>query len=318
MSTSLDSTGFRTDALGEVTPTGVVTLAKAATVAYAAATNDPIPAHATGALAPPVYAVAPAFASMTAALRSVAPEHLLGLLVHGEHEFRFARPLRPGESVRGASVPVGIRRRRSGVTVVVKALLWDSADMLVCEQWMTAFFRRPAGAGDLACGGFAGERGLADDALAAAVDAGETAPDHDCPASVWASPPLTTVAQRVDADQAVRYAAASGDHNPIHLDASVARSVGLPGVILHGLCTMAMTSHALLGALAGGDARRLRRLATRFSRPVLPGQELFTRVWPLPAAGRGDGATARYAYQTVNAVGEVVLKDGLAEIAPVG
>jgi acyl dehydratase len=43
----------------------------------------------------------------------------------------------------------------------------------------------------------------------------------------------------------VRYAQASGDHNPIHQDESVARSVGLPGVIAHGMYTMALAARAV-------------------------------------------------------------------------
>jgi acyl dehydratase len=43
----------------------------------------------------------------------------------------------------------------------------------------------------------------------------------------------------------VRYAAASGDHNPIHQDEDVARSVGLPGVIAHGMYTMALAARAV-------------------------------------------------------------------------
>ena len=61
-----------------------------------------------------------------------------------------------------------------------------------------------------------------------------------------------------------RYAAASGDHNPIHLDEAFARSVGLPGRILHGLWTAAQVARAASGAapagalLAGGDGGRPR------------------------------------------------------------
>ena len=43
----------------------------------------------------------------------------------------------------------------------------------------------------------------------------------------------------------VRYAEASGDHNPIHQDEDVARSVGLPGVIAHGMYTMALAARAV-------------------------------------------------------------------------
>src|ERR687898_1788883 len=55
-----------------------------------------------------------------------------------------------------------------------------------------------------------------------------------------------------------RYAGASGDFNPIHIDPEFARAVGLPGNILHGLYTMAQVARAHTDA-AGGDPRALKR-----------------------------------------------------------
>ena len=74
---------------------------------------------------------------------------------------------------------------------------------------------------------------------------------------------------RWPADQAERYAEASGDHNPIHLDEEAARAVGLPGRILHGLCTMALAGRAV-EQVAG---REPTRLAVRFSAPVALGAD---------------------------------------------
>jgi acyl dehydratase len=60
----------------------------------------------------------------------------------------------------------------------------------------------------------------------------------------------------------VRYAGASGDFNPIHIDEEFARQVGLPGRILHGLWTMAQVARAHTEALGGPD--RLARLSVEF------------------------------------------------------
>jgi acyl dehydratase len=60
-----------------------------------------------------------------------------------------------------------------------------------------------------------------------------------------------------------RYAGASGDFNPIHIDPEFAKQVGLPGNILHGLYTMAQVARGNLAA-AGGDPRSLKRLAVQF------------------------------------------------------
>jgi acyl dehydratase len=70
----------------------------------------------------------------------------------------------------------------------------------------------------------------------------------------------------------VRYAGASGDFNPIHIDEEFARSVGLPGRILHGLWTMAQVARAQTEA-AGGP-QRLRRLSVQFRGMGLPEQEV--------------------------------------------
>jgi acyl dehydratase len=74
-------------------------------------------------------------------------------------------------------------------------------------------------------------------------------------------------------DLPARYAQASGDVNPIHLDDEVARAVGLPGVILHGLYTMAQVARAQEWLVAG-DPRRLRSLSVRFRGIAVPGAEI--------------------------------------------
>jgi acyl dehydratase len=70
----------------------------------------------------------------------------------------------------------------------------------------------------------------------------------------------------------VRYAGASGDFNPIHIDEEFARSVGLPGRILHGLWTMAQVARAQTEAAGGPD--RLKRLAVQFRGMGVPEQEV--------------------------------------------
>ena len=88
------------------------------------------------------------------------------------------------------------------------------------------------------------------------------------------------------------YAAASGDHNPIHQDEQIARAVGLPGVIAHGMVTLALVARAVT-EWAGGPGR-IEELSARFTRPVV-----------VPAEG---GATVRVA-------GEVrAIEDGIVTL----
>ncbi len=70
----------------------------------------------------------------------------------------------------------------------------------------------------------------------------------------------------------VRYAGASGDFNPIHIDEEFARAVGLPGRILHGLWTMAQVARAQTEA--GGGPEALKRLSVQFRGMGLPEQEV--------------------------------------------
>jgi acyl dehydratase len=69
-----------------------------------------------------------------------------------------------------------------------------------------------------------------------------------------------------------RYAGASGDFNPIHIDEELARSVGLPGRILHGLWTMAQVARA--SSEAAGGPEHLRRLKVQFRGLGLPENEI--------------------------------------------
>jgi acyl dehydratase len=70
-----------------------------------------------------------------------------------------------------------------------------------------------------------------------------------------------------------RYAGASGDFNPIHIDPEFAKNVGLPGNILHGLYGMAQVARANEAA-AGGDPRKLRRLSVQFRGMGFPEKEI--------------------------------------------
>ena len=70
-----------------------------------------------------------------------------------------------------------------------------------------------------------------------------------------------------------RYAGASGDFNPIHIDPEFAKGVGLPGNILHGLYMMAEVARAQT-AVAGGDPRGLKRLSVQFRGMGMPEQEI--------------------------------------------
>ena len=114
-----------------------------------------------------------------------------------------------------------------------------------------------------------------------------------------------------DAGLTKRYAEASGDPNPIHTDEEFAKSVGLPGCILHGLYSMAQVARAHT-ALAEGDPRALKRLRVQFRGMGFPEQEIVVtgtvkevsdgRIVTETQASQGDNRIIR------NAEAEVQLR----------
>jgi len=77
---------------------------------------------------------------------------------------------------------------------------------------------------------------------------------------------LPPTAYRITRDDLVRYAEASGDHNPIHVDEEVALSVGLPGVIAHGMYTLGLVARAVASWSGGAEVVDL---GAKFTAPVV-------------------------------------------------
>lgn len=71
----------------------------------------------------------------------------------------------------------------------------------------------------------------------------------------------------------------SGDYNPLHIDPSIGKKIGMKGAILHGLCTLGISSNAIFDTICNGDSRRLKSIKTRFLSPVYPGDKLTTNIW---------------------------------------
>ncbi|MGI8660509.1 MAG: MaoC/PaaZ C-terminal domain-containing protein [Thermoleophilaceae bacterium] len=105
-----------------------------------------------------------------------------------------------------------------------------------------------------------------------------------------------------------RYAGASGDFNPIHIDPEFAKQVGLPQNILHGLYSMALVARANVAA-AGGDPRSLRRLSVQFRGMGLPEQEI-TVSGTVKQAGEGRVVVDTVAEQG----GKKIIKNAEAEL----
>jgi acyl dehydratase len=283
MSDTQTSPTFNADAIGKPTEPIEYEVTREKIAAYAAATNDDIAPHAAGDIAPPVFPVVPAFQPNGMAALSVIPGELLGAILHGEQDLHFHRPIEPGMTLSTIGTPIGMRQRSSGITVVTKTETTADGEPVVDQYW-TTFVRGATGAEDV----------------------GEEAPPHRFDDALREREPDAEVNQTYDADQTFRYAEASGDPMQIHLDDAFAKSVGLPGIIIHGLCTMAFTSVAAIKHASPNDPTKLKRLAVRFAAIALPEQTITTRIWDTD-----DG----YAYETTSDGGAVVIKDGFAEVS---
>jgi acyl dehydratase len=125
-------------------------------------------------------------------------------------------------------------------------------------------------------------------------------------ASAVRDPRLTERNFTITRDQISEYARTSGDHNPIHLDEDFARSVGLPGVIAHGMLQMGLL--AVVAAEAAGGPSKLRSLSCRFAGMVEPGDTIT-----IAAEKTADG---RLVLRATNQRGEAVMTKATATYEP--
>jgi len=252
------------------------------TIAYARATDDDNEYYVDtqregGIIAPPLFPVKPLFEVLTNAIADDELNADLLRLVHGEQDMRFHRHLKPWDLAAARAQIESIEQKSSGDLIEVRQ--WLMVDGQMTTEATSGLFIRGEGGGDTK-----------------KKDRPEE-PERDI---------IFEEKQVVARDQPKRYADASDDHNPIHVDPEVAKSAGLPSVILHGLCTMAFAGRAVVNGPCDGEPNRLKRLKVRFSKPVLPAWELTTRIW------KEDGGVL--GLEVVNQDGEKVITNGLAEV----
>ncbi|MCJ7725006.1 MAG: MaoC family dehydratase N-terminal domain-containing protein [Acidimicrobiia bacterium] len=260
---------------GKTYEAAVATADPVAVERYAAASGDATPRYAAGPgqITSPLFPVVFGFPLMM--MMTADPELGVGdplMILHGEQEIVYHRPLRGGEEL--AVRPTLERVEDKGKSALFVAGMkaeTPEGEAVVDQGW--TIFVRGAGSGT--------DRPRSQDGPA--PERGEVA---------------ARFTRHVDEDMPARYAEASGDHNPIHLDPQVAAAVGLPGVINHGLGSCSLVAGGLIDALFDGDATRLRRIGVRFTGMVTPGSDLATVVW------QGE---AGYAFETTAPDGAVVM-----------
>jgi acyl dehydratase len=197
-------------------------------------------------------------------------------LVHAEQGFELHAPLPVEGHVSITSTITGMYDKGKGglVTSEAKAVDAETGKPLITTT---------SGVFIVGEGGFGGDRG---------------------PSDTWAQPdrePDHVVRFRTRSDQALIYRL-SGDKNPLHADPAFAARGGFARPILHGLCTYGFTGRALLRALCDNEPERFDSMYGRFSRPVLPGDELVISIWR-----EGDGSAL---FRTATGDGTVVIDRG--------
>lgn len=284
---------FDLENLGRWTEERTLAVTRDATIAYAAATNDESAPHLDGTMAPPMFAVVPALMGVaTTAMHSVWLSEVEGYdmrSLHGEQDATFLEPIVPGMTLRSRAAVVGLRAKSSGTLLLTRTETCDEHDRLLNTMTFVNFLR----------------------GVNAKESVGGDPPELMPPGAVDGLEPFATITYRVDPDQSFRYAEASGDDGTYHIDDDAARAVGFPGVIVHGLCTMAFTARAVVEACCDGDSRRLKRLGVRFTRPLLPDQEITARIY---SGAKSDGRST-YGVEVDDASGEGVIRRGIAEVS---
>jgi acyl dehydratase len=195
--------------------------------------------------------------------------------------------LRAGDIISTTPSIEDIRDKGTGETIAIRLRSESQSGELVEETLFTLFVRGKAKA-----------------------EAAKEGPGNKSPASApRTDDPVATIEQQLDADQTFRYSDASGDRVKIHLDPEVAKKAGFPGIIGHGLCTLAFISRAVIDGAGGGSPERLKRLAVRFALPVIPGEIITTRIW-----AAASGATGEYSFETRDPRGRLVISEGRAVV----
>ena len=266
---------------GKTYPTATYEVTADAIRSYAAATNDDNPAF-TGSdpVGPPAFPVVPAQAVLAGALFDSELEVNLMRLVHGEEDHLLLAPIRPGDTLTVEGCLESIEVKESGETFTVFTRLTNQ-DGVTAAELRSLLFVRGSGARTKA--------------------AAEAPPEPEY---------VFTTSQTVDENQTYRYAEASGDHNPIHVDEEFARTTMFGGTIAHGMLVLALIGEMMFAAHGEGWTSR-GKLKVRFKVPARPG-DTITASAQLSREDVGSG-NVEYAVQCANAAGETVI-EGRASI----
>lgn len=207
------------------------------------------------AAVPPLFTAVLGWKAFTAAVRCELPPAAVWSVVHLEHDLTIRKPVALGQCVTTEAAVQEVRPTPLGGLVCVR-LTSRTGSETVATAFSSVLIR-----------GFH-----------AAQRRGQSPPGHRLPPrAVRRAAGITTI--RIDPDLPARYAAASKDRMSVHLDHEAAIAAGFPGIILQGLCTLAMCASAVSMNIADRHPHEIRRVAARFTNALLPGSQLIARAY---------------------------------------
>ena len=213
------------------------------------------------------------------ALRAKTIDDALAPLgVHVSHRLAVHRPARAGDELRTSGQVTALTRRPRGTLVVIRYTTVDATGAPVSTTDYGSLYRGVELRGE-------------------SVDAGWERTDAATPAVRWAEEvPVSAQAAHV-------YTEGARIENPIHTDIAVARAAALPGLILHGTATLALSVSRVVARDLGGDPTFVRGVSARFTGMVSMPSTLVVRA--------RDADHARIPFDAVDSAGRSVLADGV-------
>lgn len=283
----MNESGLDPNIVGKIYEGKIVTVDPGKTIAYAKATNEINPQYYESdenkLRIPPLFPVT----MLIDPMMQIVTDETLNLdilrMVHGEQEILYLRPLRPREKIKTKIKLDSVDVKETGDVLWAK-MTGYAKEEIIFEMRAGLFFKKATKKIETS------KPIIKEDSLKKQI--------------------LVRQTMKVTPDQSVRYAEASGDENPIHVDKDIARAAGLPDKILHGLCTLAFATQAIVDNLAAGDPTKVKRIKTRFSKPVFMEDILTTEGWLLEE----NETNMIIGFETKNENGEAVLKFGVIEL----
>ena len=262
-------------------------------MAYAASLDDMLPCYmdtrrAEGVVAHPLFPVCfewPAAGAIRTKLRATMAPDEPARGVHATHHTVLHRPIRPAMRVRTTAEVLGIERRSAGAFEMVRFDTIDDHDAPVCTTYYGSLYRKVEVSG---------------------ADHPATFQHPPTPTTTPAKP-RAEIPLSIDAGLAHIYTECARIWNPVHTDAAVAASAGLPGLILHGTATLALAVSAIVKSEAGNDPARVAEIAGRFGAMVLMPSQVTLRIQARERCDRGDAIF----FEALTADGGRAIRDGV-------